>query len=47
MFVQCVSYMKKVEDEFRFVMEYECNSELRHSLFDKMRNQYKNFGGLN
>ena len=34
---------KTVEDEFHFIMECECNSGLRHGLFDKMCNQYKNF----
>ena len=32
---------------FHFIMECECNSELRHGLFDKMCNQYKNFVELN
>ena len=31
---------KKVEDEFHFIMERECNSELRHGLFNRMCNQY-------
>ena len=38
---------KTVEDEFHFIMECECNSELRHGLFDKMCNQYKIFVELN
>ena len=37
------SMCKTVEDEFQFIMECQCNSELRHGLFDKMCNQYKNF----
>ena len=41
------SMCKTVEDEFHFIMECECNSELRHGLFDKMSNQYKIFVELN